>query len=49
MQQEVAAYIKNQEEEARESVNCNEILGQAIQKYSQRVLLISSIILPSTT
>ena len=52
MQQEVAAYIKNQEEEAKEKASeiANEILGQAIQKYSQEVSsekTISVVSLPS--
>jgi ribonuclease Y len=52
MQNEVTAYIKNQEEEAKEKANemANEILGIAIQKYSQEVAsekTISVVALPS--
>ena len=52
MSQEVASYIKNKEEEARETANqkSRELLGMAIQKYSQEVVnekTVSVVALPS--
>ena len=52
MSQEVASYIKNKEEEAKETANNNarEVIGIAIQKFSQEVVnerTVSVVALPS--